>query len=101
MNETTNENFFLNTKVEKERIKAPKLRDEALKIRLKTLIAARGMSQADFYKSLGLGKDYWYLISWGKIVPALDIKVRISQALGVDSSVIWQAKQEVDHGKES
>lgn len=75
--------FSSNTHVEK-------VRDERLKLRLKTLISAKGLSQADFYKSLGFGRDYWYLISWGKIKPALDVKVKIAQALGVDSSVIWE-----------
>jgi len=89
MNKSTERNFFLKSTVEKHR-------DEALKIRLKTLISAKGMSQADFYKSLGLGKDYWYMISWGKVACPLDLKVRIAQALEVDSSVIWQE----DRGQE-
>ena len=75
--------FFLVKAVEKHR-------NQALKVRLQTLISAKGLSQADFYKSLGLTKDYWYHLSWGRIVCPLDIKVRIAQALGVDSSVIWQ-----------
>jgi DNA-binding XRE family transcriptional regulator len=77
------DSFFLANDVKKHR-------NDALKIRLKTLISAKGLSQADFYKSLGLSKDYWYLLSYGKMVCPLDIKVRIAQALGVDSSVIWQ-----------
>lgn len=83
MTESTSNKPSLNRLVEKHR-------DERLKLRLKTLISARGMCQADFYKSLGLGKDYWYMISWGKVVCPLDLKVRIAQALGVDSSVIWE-----------
>lgn len=83
VNETSKENFFLPMSVKKHR-------DDALKIRLKTLISAKGLSQADFYKSLGLSKDYWYLLSYGKMNCPLDLKVKISQALGVDSSVIWQ-----------
>lgn len=78
--------FFLKPQVDKRR-------NEALKIRLKTLISAKGMSQADFYKSIGLGKDYWYMISWGKTECPLDLKVKIASALGVDSSVIWQEER--------
>lgn len=71
-----------------------KRRNDALKARLKVLIATLGMSQADFYKSLGLSKDYWYLLSYGKMTCPLDIKVRIAKALGVDSSVIWQEESQ-------
>lgn len=79
--------IFLKSQVEK-------YRNPALKERLKTLILAKGMSQADFYHSLGLGKDYWYMISWGRTECPADLKVKIAVALGVDSSVIWQEKKE-------
>ena len=68
--------------------------DRVLKTRLLTLISAKGISQADFYKSIGLSRQYWFSISYGLIECPLDLKVKISQALGVDSSVIWQEKKE-------
>lgn len=70
--------------------KVDKCRDVALKIRLQTLITSKGLKESRFYKSLGLNKDYWYRLSWGLQDCPLHLKIKISQALGTDSSLIFQ-----------
>ena len=65
-------------------------KSRALKIRLRVLINGKGMSESDFYKSLGFSKQVWYALSWGIWECTTEQRVRISRALGVDSSVIFQ-----------
>ncbi|OGJ12381.1 hypothetical protein A3K82_03275 [Candidatus Pacearchaeota archaeon RBG_19FT_COMBO_34_9] len=79
--------IFLNSKVKHSK-------DKALKTRLQTLINALGLSEPDFYNPLGYSKQVWYAISWGIWEPTIKQKVRISQTLGVDSSVIWESSKE-------
>lgn len=74
-------------------VRVAKRRSQVLKIRLQTLISSKGLSEADFYKSLGLNKSYWYKISWGITECPLDLKIRISQALNVDSATIWRGNE--------
>ncbi|MFA6023110.1 MAG: helix-turn-helix transcriptional regulator [Candidatus Pacearchaeota archaeon] len=78
--------FFLNRKVYK---RIYKTKNPTLKDRIRTLIKSKGMSEADFYNSLGLTKQYWYCISWGIWDCTLELKVKIATSLGVDSSVIF------------
>lgn len=68
-------------------------KDKALKIRLQTLINSKGKSEKEFYQDLGYSKQVWYALSWGIWIPTVEHKVRISQALGTDSSVIWRVQQ--------
>lgn len=79
-------------KKEQEEVKRSK--DILLKTRLRTLIKDKGMSEADFYNSLGLIKQYWYMISWGLCETPLNVKIKISKALNSDSALIWQEEQE-------
>ena len=67
-----------------------KAKNNTLKDRLRTLIKSKGMSEADFYKLIGLTKQYWYCISWGIWECPIDLKVKIASNLGVDSSVIFE-----------
>jgi len=80
---SSDKNFFLDKRV-KER------KNHALKTRLQTLILSKGLSEPDFYHKIGLSKQYWYEISWGRWDCPIKLKVRIAEALGVDSSVIFQ-----------
>lgn len=90
--DSSNQPFFLNSDVRR-------CKDKALKIRLQTLIKAKGMSEADFYNELGYSRQVWYAMSWGVWETSIEHKVKIARALGVDSSVIWQEKkQEVQDG---
>lgn len=74
--------FFLYTKVRKSK-------DSVLKIRLQTLIHAKAMSEKEFYQKLGLSKQVWYDISWGRWDVSLWLKIKIAKELDVDSRVIW------------
>jgi len=65
-------------------------KSEALKNRLRALIHAKGLSESDFYNSLNISKQHWYSISWGIWVCPVELKVKIAEALKVDSSVIWE-----------
>ncbi len=65
-------------------------KDRALKIRLQTLINNKGMSEADFYNSLGISKQYWYCISWGLWQAPIDLKIKISKLLDTDTALIFQ-----------
>jgi len=85
-NKSSQNNIFLNSAVRKSK-------DRALKIRLQTLIKAKGMSEADFYNGLGYSRQVWYAISWGIWETNIEHKVRIAKALDVDSSVIWQERE--------
>lgn len=80
--------FFSNREVNKRIYKA---KNNTLKDRLRTLIKSKGMSEADFYKLIGLTKQYWYCISWGIWDCPSDLKVKIASTLRVDSSVIFEA----------
>ena len=57
------DNSTANQQQEKIHVKARK--DQALKIRLQTLIKERGMSEPQFFRKLELSRQYWYFISWG------------------------------------
>ncbi len=67
-------------------------KDEALKIRLQTLIKARGMTEPEFYHKIDLSKQYWYFISWGIWKPTDDLMFKISKSLDVDSRLIFPEK---------
>ena len=89
VNNESEEPFFFNRGVKH-------CKDEILKTRLRTLIHSKGMSEPDFYHKVGLSKQYWYELSWGIWDIPIELKVKISQTLGVDSSVIFQKiKEEV------
>lgn len=75
-----------------------KCKNHVLKNTLQTLIKRLGKSEADFYKEQGFSKQYWYGISWGLLKTPLDVKIKISLALGTDSSLIWQNKKEEKNG---
>jgi len=47
-----------------------------------------------FYHKVGLSKQYWYELSWGIWDIPIELKVKISQTLGVDSSVIFSKNKE-------
>jgi len=81
-NQTSEETFFFNRGVKH-------CKDDILKTRLRTLIFAKGMNEPDFYHSIGLSKQYWYELSWGIWDIPVEIKVKIAQALKVDSAIIF------------
>lgn len=83
-----NKPFFLIRKVKRHK-------DILLKERLRTLIASKGMKEKDFYKSIGISKQHWYELSWGMYNIPLALKVKIAQALGSDTSVIWK-QEDID-----
>lgn len=83
---TTKQNFFLDKPVKK-------CKNWVLKNRLQTLIKRLGMSEADFYKEIGLSKQYWYMISWGMEETPQDVKIRVAKALDTDTSLIWQEQE--------
>ncbi len=83
---SSDKNFFLNKGVKE-------CKDTLLKERLKTLIHSKGLSEADFYNSIGLSRQYWYFISWGIWSCSIELKVKIAKALEVDSSVVFIYKE--------
>ncbi len=85
-NNSTSSPIFLNSKVRKSK-------DSVLKNRLQTLILSKGMSEADFYNSLGISKQVWYALSWGIWEATKDWKIKIAQALDTDSIVIWEVEK--------
>lgn len=91
MENTTSPDTSLNSEVKR-------CKDRLLKERLKTLIKSKGLSEADFYNDLGISRQYWFFISWGLWDCPIEIKVRISKALEIDTSLIWQEKKD-DDGK--
>ena len=80
--------IFLNSHIRK-------IKDVSLKIRLQTLIKARGLSEKDFYRSLDYSPQVWYALSWGIWEANIETKVKVAKALEVDSSVIWQDSKEL------
>lgn len=79
--------IFLNSHIRK-------VKDILLKTRLQTLIKDRGKSEKEFYKSLGYSPQVWYALSWGIWEVPIETKVKVAQALGVDSSVIWMERKQ-------
>lgn len=92
MDNKPQQNLFLNSAVKR-------CKDKSLKIRLQTLINSKGLSEPDFYNSLGYSRQVWYAISWGIWEATIEHKVRIAKALDVDSSVIWQEREVVQNGE--
>ena len=90
-NNTSNKTIFLNSHIRR-------VKDKSLKIRLQTLIQAKGLSEKDFYKRLGYSPQVWYAISWGIWETTINHRVRIAKALEVDSSVIWQERRRIYEG---
>lgn len=78
-----NSPFFVKNEVNKGK-------DCLLKERFKTLIKNKGMSEADFYNSLHISKQYWFCISWGLWNAPVELKLKIAKALDTDSGLIWQ-----------
>jgi len=81
--DTTKHTIFLNSHIRKTK-------DKSLKIRLQTLIKAKGLSEKEFYKNLSYSAQVWYALSWGIWEANIETKVKVAKALQVDSSVIWQ-----------
>ena len=75
----------------RERIRC---KDKLLKERIRTLIITKGLSESEFYNSIGISTQYWYFLSWGIWETPKHLKVRISKGLEVDSSVIWNNNNE-------
>lgn len=69
-------------------------KNHTIKTRLKTLIQERGMSEPDFFHSIGLTRQHWYYISWDIWPTSIELKLKIAQALGTDSCLIWQEDSE-------
>src|SRR3989338_7817753 len=86
--DTKRKPIFLNSHIRK-------IKDVSLKIRLQTLIKARGLSEKDFYRSLDYSPQVWYALSWGIWEANIETKVKVARALEVDSSVIWQDSKEL------
>lgn len=84
--QNSKDNSFFYPEQVKEGIK------DTLKKRFQTLIFAKGMTEPQFYKSLGFSKQYWYQVSHGYWDIPLAIKIKIAQALGVDTRLIWREK---------
>ena len=82
--ETSQKDFLFNGAVKK-------CKSEGLKNRLRALILDRHKSEADFFNSLGISRQYWYMISWGLGECPTDLKIKISAALGTDSRTIWES----------
>ena len=78
--------IFLNSVVRKSK-------DEALKNRLQALIHSKGLSEHEFYTSLGFTKQVWYALSWGIWNATRSTKIKIAKELGTDSSVIWKEEK--------
>jgi DNA-binding XRE family transcriptional regulator len=70
--------------------KVIRCKNTMLKVRLQTLINSKGWKESQFYKMIGINKQNWYRLSWGLWTAPIELKVKISQALGTDSSVIFQ-----------
>ena len=70
-------------------------KNQTLKIRLQTLIKARGESEKEFYKALGYSKQVWYALSWGVWETSIEHKVRIARALNVDRRVVIETARAI------
>ncbi len=82
MDKDKENSIFLNSEVKRGK-------DETLKNRLQAIIYAKGMSEYEFYSSLGFSKQVWYALSWGIWDATLSTKIKVAQALGTDSRAIW------------
>ena len=82
MDKDTLNPIFLNSEVRRGK-------DEILKNRLQVLIYSKGLSEYEFYTSLGFSKQVWYALSWGIWDATLSTKIKVALALGTDSRAIW------------
>lgn len=90
-----NLSFLLQEGVKKKELgPTQKEKDLELKGRLRTLILSQGLTEAKFFqKKLGISRQYWYRISWGVDICPTYLKIKIANALGVDSRAIWEARE--------
>ena len=72
-------------------------KNRVLKNTLRVLIKRQGKSEPEFYRGLGLSKQYWYMISWGIEETPQSIRIKISRELDTDTSLIWlEVKNEIN-----
>lgn len=58
-------------------------------INVKPLRIAKGFTQSDLGRETGFTSEFINMIERGKLIPILETKIKIAQALGCDSSAIW------------
>mgnify|MGYP001580825358 CR=1 FL=1 len=85
-NNTQQSLFFIKHGVKKRK-------DQALKIRLDTLIKQAGMSQRQFYRKLEISRQAWYAYSWGFWEMPIYLKIKVSKLLNTDTSLIFQEEK--------
>lgn len=71
-------------------------KNKHLKERLQTLIADRGLSEPEFFHSIGMSRQHWYYISWGIWDCKYSLKLKIAKALETDTSVIFLGDESTD-----
>ncbi len=58
-------------------------------INLKQIRQAKGLTQSDLARQTGYTSNFINMIERGKLIPILETKIKIAQALGCDTSAIW------------
>lgn len=96
---STDENFFLIRGVKKG-IYSP------IRIRFDTALRTNGKQWFEVYNKVGLRKAYASMIRNGHLIPPPSLRIKIATAIGVDTSVLWEApdilsvdKLQKDEGK--
>jgi len=82
---TSTSSFFCREGV-KERIKTHTLQPIDI---IKALLRERGLKQSEFARSIGMTRQSFHNYIRGEWRPPAQIKLKIAQGLGVDSSTIW------------
>lgn len=86
--QSNNQDFFLNTTVKQSKKRHIQKPLDIVKILLKE----RAMKQVDLAEKIGISRQGLHNYLRGFWQPPTQIKIKIAQALEVDSSVIWDSK---------
>ena len=56
---------------------------------IKQIRIAKGLTQSDLSRLCGFTSEYINMIERGKVFPILETRIKIAQALGCDTSSLW------------
>ncbi len=72
-----------------------------IRIRFDTALKANKLQWFELYSEVGLSKSYASQIRNGHIIPPPALRIKIAAAIGVDTSVLWDAAELIKGGGRS
>lgn len=63
-----------------------------IRVRFDTILEAKGKLWSEVYHAVGISKHYASQIRNGHIIPPVALRIKIAEAIGTDTSVIWNSE---------